>query len=101
MSDLAALRADDFDPLVGSEFRVLTDDLPPEAAGPIRLTQVQRRDRRSGERDVFVLLFEGESEACLPQLMHRLEHDTLGELPIFLVPFGRTPSAWQYEAIFA
>jgi hypothetical protein len=97
MTDLSALTADDFEPLVDTEFRRSADD-GHEAS--LRLVEVGRRGRQWQEREGFALLFRDPGEIGLGQGMHPLRHETLGELEIFLVPVARTEDGWEYEAVF-
>jgi hypothetical protein len=95
MTDLGALTAADFEPLIDTEFRRVSDD-GHEAS--LRLVEVGRRDRRW--REGFVLLFRDAGEIGLAQGVHPLRHETLGELEIFLVPVARSENGWEYEAVF-
>ena len=49
----------------------------------------------------FTLLFRGPPQFVLPQRIYRFEHDTLGELNVFIVPVGRTAAGVNYEAVFS
>ncbi|MFL6137935.1 MAG: DUF6916 family protein [Frankiaceae bacterium] len=98
MTELGALTAEDFDPLVGTEFRRVAGDGHDIV---LRLVEVRRRERRSGEREVFVLLLRSQGETCLAHDTHPLSHETLGELAIFLGPVARTGDGFEYEAVFA
>ena len=48
----------------------------------------------------FSLFFLGSPDFLLPQGTHRLQHDQLGELMIFLVPTSRDTDGIKYEAVF-
>ena len=50
--------------------------------------------------EVFCLHFRGPSRPVLPQLIHRLQHDRLGSLQIFLTPLSSDESGTVYEAVF-
>ena len=97
MTDLGALTADDFEPLLDTEFRRV-DDAGREAR--LRLVEVARRGRRFAERESFALLFRDPGEIGLAQGIHPLQHETLGEVELFLVPVARTEAGWEYEAVF-
>ncbi|GGF06712.1 hypothetical protein GCM10011611_10250 [Aliidongia dinghuensis] len=49
----------------------------------------------------FQLQFAGPGPACLAQRTHRLMHDSLGEMAIFLVPIGRHGDGFLYQAVFS
>lgn len=48
----------------------------------------------------FSLYFFGGEKFQLPQGTFRLQHEKLGELFLFLVPVGREPTGYKYEAVF-
>jgi hypothetical protein len=49
----------------------------------------------------FTLLFRSMSEMLLPQNTRKLEHNTLGQIELFLVPLNRPDGPWHfYEAVF-
>jgi hypothetical protein len=48
----------------------------------------------------FALLFEGPLDTRLEQSLYWLRPEGEDEILIFLVPVGRTDSAYQYEAVF-
>ncbi len=51
-------------------------------------------------REPFDLRFHGENSILLHQMIHRLRHDVLGELEIFLVPIGEEAGHYIYQAVF-
>ncbi|TCK28080.1 hypothetical protein EV667_2076 [Ancylobacter aquaticus] len=98
--DIAALTIQHFAPRVGESFAVETGQ-----PGPLRIVLreaavLSARGRPDG-RDGFQLLFEGEGPYCLAQLTHRLHHDALGELEMFLVPIAGDGNRFTYQAIFS
>lgn len=48
----------------------------------------------------FALDFHGPLQPVLPQQTYPLQHATLGELLIFIVPIGPGEGVMQYEAVF-
>ena len=50
--------------------------------------------------EVFCLQFRGPSTPVLPQLIHRMQHDRLGNLQLFLTPLSSDESGTVYEAVF-
>ena len=48
----------------------------------------------------FALLFHGPQNPFLQQALYHVEHDSLGEFDLFLVPVGRDQEGFQYEAVF-
>lgn len=94
MENLSALTADTFEPLTGETFGHAGD-------GPALVLSCVARGRQvDGHREPFVLTFEGPRSAFLGQGMRRLQHGTLGDLEVFLVPVGMTEESYRYEAVF-
>jgi hypothetical protein len=100
---LERLTADSFAPAVGETFAVDAGD-----AGRLELELVESRLHdpdasaadAAGTRAPFTLLFRGPVEPVLPQRIHRLEHESLGPMEIFIVPIGQDESGTSYEAVF-
>jgi hypothetical protein len=51
-------------------------------------------------RRPFSLLFRGDPALALPQRIHRLEHERLGEQDIFIVPLQPDDDGTRFEAVF-
>jgi hypothetical protein len=90
---LETLTAADFAPLRGDRFRIGGDDGEPFDAELVEVTEIPREP---GGRAPFSLVFQGGPSPPLPQGIHRVEHDALGAIEIFLVPIA----ADRYEAVF-
>ena len=53
------------------------------------------------DEESFTLLFRSMSQMLLPQNTRKLEHNTLGQIELFLVPLDRPDGPWHfYEAVF-
>jgi hypothetical protein len=91
--DLETLTVGDFAPLQGERFRIAPDGAPPFEAALVEISEIPREQ---GGRAPFSLVFEGGPSPPLPQGIHRIEHDELGAIEIFLVPIA----ADRYEAVF-
>ena len=84
-----------FAPCVGQTFEaVLTDGRVPLTLAEVRPLGAARPGTT---REPFALVFHCEPTVRLPQHIYRLEHATLGEMEIFLVPVA----AGQCEAVFS
>jgi hypothetical protein len=96
---LEKLTADDFAPLVDTEFAVALDT---GIKAPLRLIEIGRYPPSGiGSRPApFSLIFEGAAESAMGQRIYRLEHPDLTDLDIFLVPVGRHGGSIRYEAVF-
>jgi len=101
---LDRLTANSFAPAVGETFLLDAGE-----AGRIELELTESRlhdpdapaEDASGARAPFTLTFRGPAEPILPQGIYRLEHPSLADLEIFIVPIGRDEAGTTYEAVFA
>ena len=87
-----------FSPHVGDPFWILLQDGRVET----RLAQAEAWGG-AGEgrsRQPFSLLFVGPGRFVLPQQTYRVEHESLGEFDLFLVPLGPEGDGMRYEAVF-
>jgi len=91
----------DFENIVGTVFNVPLED---GAFYPLTLIEATTLPAGlwSGEkRAPFQLKFKGPGEiGYLPQGIHVLHHPVAGECPMGLVPVGREPESFLYQAIF-
>jgi Domain of unknown function (DUF6916) len=94
--DLAALRIDDFKPLLESQFDV-------QAAGEtvaMKLSRVDPAGDSGREGGAFSLIFAAPRGPWLPQAIYPVSHPVLGEMEIFLVPVGPFGEGHGYQAVF-
>jgi hypothetical protein len=100
---LDRVTATTFAPAVGDTFVLAADD-----AGALELELLESRlhdpdapaEDASGARAPFTLTFRGPAEPVLSQRIYHLEHPSLGELEIFMVPIAHDDAGTIYEAIF-
>ena len=88
-----------FDEHLGTEFVAVGPDGDEHALSLVAVDRLGQGPE--GHRDPFSLKFEAAGEEILPQQTHRLRHETLGDVEIFLVPLGSADGTVRYEAIFA
>lgn len=62
----------------------------------IEVTETIERANQTG----FSILFLGPAEFPLLQHIYTLQHETLGEMELFLVPVGRRENGFEYQAVF-
>jgi hypothetical protein len=97
---LDALRIEDFQPLVGQEFRIVS----PGLIESLTLVEAEASSAPPlpGLRAGFSLRFEGHSrDRWLQQAMYPVENASLGRLELFIVPLGPGPNGrFAYEAVF-
>lgn len=106
MQNLESLSADSFAEHLGTVFRLRAGAGEPL---PLELVEVRRATYAddpaavgpAGRREPFNLLFRGPRNPYARQGTHRLEHDRLGTLEIFLVPLGPDAAGMRYEAVFS
>jgi hypothetical protein len=81
---------------MGTQFDVLDD-----SSKVFCLTLTNIVEHLKTERlEAFSLFFHGPSDPFMLQGIHKLKHENLGELGIFLVPIGQDNDGFQYEAVF-
>lgn len=106
MAETAWFTYDDFADHTGEQFlaRVPEGDA---TSVPLILAEVSRTGEVGGQgpdgsrREQFSLLFRGPADPRLSQGLWLLEHDTMGESALFLVPLGPDADGPRYEAAFA
>ena len=79
-----------------SKFRIHVDD---SATVESELTEVSEH-LLSTRQERFAIVFRGPSDVFLDQGMRHLEHDSMGEFDLFLVPISRDDKGFYYEAVF-
>jgi hypothetical protein len=73
--------------------------LPGHAAITLELFEVEEKNY-SPRLEQFSLLFRGPVSPQIPQATHRLRHDRLGEVDLFLVPVGTDAEGTVYQSVF-
>lgn len=72
----------------------------PDKAAEAELVEVSQL-RTYPRQEIFALVFLFPPDLPAEQRIYRMEHDALGALEIFLVPFEKTADgAVKYEAVF-
>jgi hypothetical protein len=105
MVPLDTLTIESFSPHLGETFHVFVGEPSPFKlqlidAAELGGTMAAAAERRQ-QRAPFSLIFRGPKEPALRQMTHTLDHPTMGEMSIFLVPIGPDEEGMQYQAIFA
>lgn len=80
-----------------TKFRLRLNDTK---AIELELTELQEGESYPGQEQ-FSLMFKGPAEVYLPQSIYPLEHEEMGTIELFLVPIGREPDGFIYEAAFS
>jgi hypothetical protein len=67
----------------------------------LELTLVEVSERKLAKRqEIFSIEFLCRSAAVLPQRMYRIEHESMGQFDLFLVPVRKDDQGVYYEAVF-
>ena len=88
------LKKSGFDAALQNVFVVTTEDNP--AQHEFMLTELRSRAAPKGYEQ-FSLLFLGPVEPAMPQGIYCFQHASLGTLPLFMVPVGKSANGMQYE----
>lgn len=92
----AAFSPELFEAHIGSMFRVT------DVGSPLTLVLDRLEFGPSSPRQVqYALFFRAKGDAPLSQRTYHLDHQTLGEMDLFLVPVGRVESQTEYQACFS
>ena len=93
---IESVNSQDFKEVLHTPFQVEMD-----GASPVTLELVAVDEPGAPPHvEVFCLHFRGPSRPVLPQLIHRMQHDGLGSLQIFLTPLSSDETGTVYEAVF-
>jgi len=90
------LHSQDFSACLNSTFHV---EAPDGAILPLQLVGVIEH-ALSPRTEHFTLSFVGPLTPILPQAIHKMKHDKLGEFSLFVVALGPEGDAMTYEVIF-
>ncbi len=94
--DTGELNAALFADKLNTKFKVQVDD---STTVEIELVEVKEYDF-SAEQEAFSLMFRGPLEPILYQAIRHMEHESVGEFDIFLVPIAKKNDGMHYEAAF-
>jgi hypothetical protein len=107
---LDTLQSDNFSALLNEPFLLVPvvwgQAYDPAQHGPLRrliLSEVEllgQLKQSAPRAQAFSLLFYEESRTVLPQQIYSLQHSSLGQIDIFLVPVGNDSQRVYYQAIF-
>ncbi len=96
---LDSLTLASFSDCLGTPFR-----LDASEALSLELTLIEAEGTRFALRPdgspPFSLIFRGPMRPILPQKIHRLDHEMLGVLELFMVPIGSDHTGMCYQVIF-
>jgi hypothetical protein len=96
---LETLTYDQFEPLVGSKFRLVANDAGTDLT-LVTVGRVMESQAARLKRGAFSLFFIGPHEPLFEQAIYPFTHETLGQLEMFIVPVGHDAAGLLYEAVF-
>ncbi len=91
--------AKDFSPFLNKMFNIYFDPSSPIALELIEVSEQGITSATSG-RTSFSIVFRGSKVDVWPQGMYKVEHESLEEMILFLVPIGPDNLGQCYEAVF-
>jgi len=99
------LKLETFVPLVGNKFQVYPDAVSSIELELTEATEFSGHGNKPAPgtgliQESFSVIFDGPDDRLLPQGMYVFEHGGLGRFELFIVPVGRKPGAFQYQAVF-
>jgi hypothetical protein len=75
--------------------------IPLRPSGAVELELIEVLGTLSTPRqEQFSLFFRGPQNPFLPQSIYHMEHEKMEAIDIFIVPVGREPDGFRYEAVF-
>jgi len=94
-----------FSDLLNASFRIHLDQstvvqLKLVAATPQHAAAKPRAAGAGGGPESFSLVFTGPADRLLPQRIYPFEQDQIGSFDLFIVPIGKDPEGFRYEAVF-
>jgi hypothetical protein len=87
---------DDFLKHLNTNFRIFFDGVQPTE---VELTEVSELRQKQGF-EAYSLVFHAPKTIAPLQMLYRVEHDALGEMGLFLVPFAETENGFAFEVLF-
>ncbi len=91
---------EDFADKIGQTFTIGFSDAPAVVLSLAEAEPLRTRQSPVKGRLPYSLIFVGHSEQMLPQRLYWLEHATLGQIELFLVPVGKDARGFHYQSLF-
>jgi len=95
-------RLEDFTPLVGQNFTLSQEGIEETIEGELIEAEASPYPSHpDAARDPFSLLFRLDPIYETPQIACTISHDTLGSIPVLLVPVNSDDKGYYMETIFS
>lgn len=85
---------------LNTNFRVRAETPRPVELELVEVKSYRARDNEQGGMERFSLYLYGPADIYLPQQTYTLEHSSMGEFEVFIVPVGRDERGFRYEIVF-
>jgi len=96
---LDKLKSTDFTPHLNQKFLIHSGEPVPREAELLEVRELGAAGPNA-QRKPFSIILRGPRDRRLPQMIYKVEHEKLGEMPIFLVPVAVDEKGYHYEAVF-
>ena len=96
---LTHLKKSDFSRHLGEKFYIYKSELNKVDVQLIEVSSTPY-DTSDHDEESFTLLFKGRHEQRLEQETYKIENDTMGTFPLFIVPVYSHDKDSRYEAVF-
>ena len=94
------LTAEAFAENLNTKFRVRAESPRPVELELNEVKAYNAGENEQGGMERFSLFLTGPGDIYLPQHTYTLEHPSMGELELFVVPVGRDEAGFRYEVVF-
>ena len=92
------ITVDTFRPFVGTAFTTET----PHGKLSFTLDETLYNERyNTGPYHCFTLILSGPGNVFFPQGNYVFRQESLGEVPVFLIPIGKTETGFQYQVVYS
>jgi hypothetical protein len=96
---LDKLKSSDFTPYLHQKFLLHIGEAAPREAELLEVRELGAAGPNA-QRKPFAIILRGPRDRRLPQMIYKVQHETLGEMEIFLVPVAVDEKGYHYEAVF-
>ena len=96
---LSQLKKSDFAQHLGRRFSIYKSELNKIDVQLVEVSNT-RYNTSNHDEESFTLLFKGQQDQTLEQDTYRVENDTMGTFPLFIVPVYSDDIDLRYEVIF-
>jgi len=96
----ATFTAEEFRQHLGTTFGVRLDTPRPVELELVEVKEYNPQPKEVGGMERFSLFLQGPGDIMLNQGTFTLEHPSMGELALFMVPIARDPQGFRYEVVF-